>query len=137
MVARPKGGSKLVRFLPYLPDVRSPGLRLYHHFYFHLLSLKIAEAVLCRGKEKAGATGARVFRAPSVAPGEPLVDLADLLHPLMPLGVFQFEDAVERPVEVVSDVGYLLVQTVRGVADYSPESASSEPSSGVSSLILR
>ncbi len=34
----------------------------------------------------------------------------------MPLGVFQIEDHVERPVEVVGDVRYLLVKLVRGVA---------------------
>ena len=77
------------------------------------------------------------LRASSVAPGEPLVDLADLLHPLVPLGVFQVQDRFERPVEMVGDVRYLLVQTVRGVADYSPPASSSAASSGLSSLILR
>jgi len=39
--------------------------------------------------------------------------------------MFQFEDLLERPVEVISDVGYLLVQLLEGVAAYSPGQLSS------------
>jgi len=53
------------------------------------------------------------------------VDLGDLLHPLAALSVFQFEDLLERPVEVIGDVGYLLVQLLEGVAAYSPRQLSS------------
>jgi len=51
-------------------------------------------------------------RASSVAPGKTLVDLADLFHPPMPLGVFEVHHVVERPVEVVGDIGYLLIQPI-------------------------
>jgi len=45
-----------------------------------------------------------------------LVDLGDLLDPNVPLAVFHLEDVVERPVEMIGDVRYLLVQLVQGVA---------------------
>jgi hypothetical protein len=38
-----------------------------------------------------------------------LVDLGDLLHPLAPLFMLQVEYVFQRPVEVIGDVGYLLV----------------------------
>jgi len=44
------------------------------------------------------------------------IDLADLFHPSVPLGMLQIEDIVERPMEVIGDVRYLLVQSFRGVA---------------------
>jgi len=39
-----------------------------------------------------------------------------LLHPLLPLGVLQLEEFVERPVKVIRQVGYLLLQALEGVA---------------------
>lgn len=58
----------------------------------------------------------------------------------MPLGMLEFENVLERPMEVESDVSYLLVEFLRGVANQFPCDPSS-PSSGVSSietsLILR
>ena len=34
--------------------------------------------------------------------------------------MLQLEDLLKRPVEIVCDVGYLLVELVEGVASYSP-----------------
>jgi hypothetical protein len=47
---------------------------------------------------------------------EPAINAGQLLHPLPSFGMFQVEDVVERPVKVVSQVGYLLLQAIRGVA---------------------
>jgi hypothetical protein len=44
------------------------------------------------------------------------VDDRDLRHPLAPLGVLHGHDLPLRPVEVIGDKGYLLVQVVEGVA---------------------
>lgn len=44
------------------------------------------------------------------------VNLADLSDPSTPLGVLKFQQAVIRPVEVIGDVGYLLVKLFEGVA---------------------
>jgi hypothetical protein len=38
----------------------------------------------------------------------------------MPLAVAKVEDLVTRPVEVVRDVGDLLIQAILGVASYTP-----------------
>ena len=51
---------------------------------------------------------------------DPPVDRRDLLHPLPPLGVLQVEHLVPRPVEVVRNERYLLVQQAEGVADHPP-----------------
>ncbi len=74
----------------------------------------------------------------SVAPGQSLIDLADLVNPLVALAMLEIEDIVERPVEVIRDVSYLLVKRLRGVAAYSPasETSSSAVSSSGSSLIF-
>jgi hypothetical protein len=53
------------------------------------------------------------------------VDLADLLDPALTAVVFEVEDVVGRPVKVIGDIGYLLVQPFGGVAYDSPERASS------------
>ncbi len=50
---------------------------------------------------------------------QPAVDPGDLLRPALPVGVLEGQDLVQRPVEVVGDVGYLLEQPVEGVA-YDP-----------------
>ena len=55
-----------------------------------------------------------------ISTAQPAVDFADLFNPLVPLAMLQEHDVFERPVEMVSDVRYLLVQCVRGVAGYSP-----------------
>lgn len=56
---------------------------------------------------------------------EPAVDLRDFLHPLLSFMVLHVQYVVVRPVEVVGNVGYLLVQAVEGVAGYSPSDARS------------
>ncbi len=53
---------------------------------------------------------------------EPAVDVGHLFHPIQPLAVFQFEDVVERPMKVISQIGYLLTQAFEGVA-YDPPSS--------------
>jgi hypothetical protein len=64
-----------------------------------------------------------VPRQRSSLPGcftDPVIDLCNLFYPLLPLSMFHLQDVLERPVEVVGNVGYLLVQPVEGVACYSP-----------------
>ena len=51
---------------------------------------------------------------------QPAIDLGDLPHPAAALAVFQVQDIVRRPVKMVGDVGYLLVQAIEGVAYDSP-----------------
>jgi len=60
---------------------------------------------------------------------ESLIDRGDLGNPLLPLAVFQPHDLVIGPVEVKGDVGYLLEQPVRGVANYSPAISNSTSNS--------
>ena len=47
-------------------------------------------------------------------------DSGDFLHPPLPLAVLEPQQLLVRPVEVVSDIGYLLVEPVEGVAYDSP-----------------
>ena len=56
---------------------------------------------------------------------KPAIDVGDLLHPLLALIVFQLQDCVERPVEVIGQIGYLLLQAAEGVAYNPPSSARS------------
>jgi len=49
------------------------------------------------------------------------VDGSDLIDPPAALSVFQLHDLFIRPVKVIGNIGYLLKQTVRGVAYSSPE----------------
>lgn len=49
-----------------------------------------------------------------------LVDRRDPLDPERPLAVLQRQHFITRPVEVVGDVGYLLVEPLERVADYPP-----------------
>lgn len=51
---------------------------------------------------------------------EALVDAADLFNPAAAVAVLELQDLFERPVEVVGDEGYLLVELRQGVARYSP-----------------
>jgi hypothetical protein len=51
---------------------------------------------------------------------ETRVDRGDSFHPLPSIGMLQGENFFERPVKVVSDVGYLLVEPIEGVAYDSP-----------------
>ena len=53
------------------------------------------------------------------------VDLGNACDPLASIRVFQIDDVVVRPVEVVGDEGYLLGQLTEGVAQDSPERAGS------------
>lgn len=46
--------------------------------------------------------------------------MSDLLYPFSPVLVRQVVDAFQIPVEMVGDVGYLLVQGFEGVAYDSP-----------------
>jgi len=57
------------------------------------------------------------------------VDGADLLGPVAAIAVLQLEDVRERPVEVVGDEGYLLVELFEGVANNSPGASDSRSSS--------
>jgi hypothetical protein len=47
---------------------------------------------------------------------EPAVDLGNFVHPDLALGVFHLFDLRQRPVEVIGQVGYLLLQALEGVA---------------------
>src|SRR5215213_4025996 len=53
------------------------------------------------------------------------VDLGDLFDPPAPVRVLHREHVLHGPVEVVGDVGYLLVEAVEGVAYDSPRPARS------------
>ena len=55
------------------------------------------------------------------------VDASDLTQPDVPLVVLHVEDRVERPMEVIGDVGYLLVELLQGVA-YDPPWPTTRPS---------
>jgi len=70
---------------------------------------------------------------------ESLVDLADLLDPEASVGVLQGQDLLQRPVEMVGEVGYLLVELIERVA-YDPpvapgSTSNSLPHSGHLTLI--
>ena len=56
---------------------------------------------------------------------EPAVDISDLCHPALALSVLEVHDRLARPVKVVGDIGYLLVQAIEGVAYDPPRSARS------------
>lgn len=58
-------------------------------------------------------------------PTQPPIDTGDFLHPLLPFGMFQIENVVQRPVEVISQIGYLLAQAIKGVAYDPPNSVRS------------
>jgi len=45
-------------------------------------------------------------------PVQPAVDVGHLFHPLPPLGMFQIQNLVQRPVEVIGQIGYLLLQAI-------------------------
>jgi hypothetical protein len=62
---------------------------------------------------------------------EAAVDVGDLCDPLLSLTVLEVQDFTARPVKVVSDVGYLLVQTIEGVAAYSPPRLAKSTSNSV------
>ena len=51
--------------------------------------------------------------------GQFAVNLGNLLRPPPPVMVLHLQDVPERPVEIVGDVSYLLVQLLEGVA-YDP-----------------
>lgn len=48
------------------------------------------------------------------------VDLGNLLHPSPPLWMFQLQDIIQRPVKVIRNVGYLLMQAFERVAYNTP-----------------
>src|SRR3972149_414062 len=58
-----------------------------------------------------------------------LIDPGNLLTPPLPFPVFHIDDLIKRPVEVICDKGYLLVQPVEGVAYYSPRGSASASNS--------
>jgi hypothetical protein len=45
-----------------------------------------------------------------------LVYARDLLHPAAPVGMLQVQNSLKRPVKVIGDKSYLLVQRLEGVA---------------------
>ena len=50
---------------------------------------------------------------------QPSIDLGNLCDPLPALPMLQGQDVEERPVKMIGDIGYLLVQAFEGVA-YAP-----------------
>jgi hypothetical protein len=54
--------------------------------------------------------------SPKLLSIDPAVDRRDLLHPLPPVRMLQFQDLVVGPMKVVRDKGYLLVKLVEGIA---------------------
>lgn len=52
----------------------------------------------------------------------PAVNLIDLLHPASSVQVLQLQELGHGPVEVIGEVGYLLMELVEGVAGYPPTS---------------
>ncbi len=51
---------------------------------------------------------------------EPFVDGGHLAYPALTLGVLHLQYRFRRPVEMVREIGYLLMQPVEGVAGYPP-----------------
>jgi hypothetical protein len=45
-----------------------------------------------------------------------LIDGRDLFHPTTPLRMFQVQNRLGRPMEVIGDKGYLLIQRLERVA---------------------
>ena len=56
---------------------------------------------------------------------KPRVDCGNLCHPTAPLEMFQSHHFGMWPVEVICNEGYLLVERLKGVADYPPRAGSS------------
>jgi len=54
---------------------------------------------------------------------QPSIDLGNLLDPTPAVAMLQIHDLVERPMEMVGNVGYLLVEALQGVAYNSPIAA--------------
>jgi hypothetical protein len=52
---------------------------------------------------------------------ETAVDRGNFLGPSPSIGVLQGEDLIERPMKVIGDVGYLLLEPIEGVAYDSPD----------------
>ena len=50
-----------------------------------------------------------------------LVDLGDPFNPQLALAMLQCKHLVTRPMKVVGDIGYLLVEPVERVANYPPK----------------
>jgi len=59
----------------------------------------------------------------------PLVNLIDFLYPASAILVGHAQDRFIRPVEVIGDIRYLLVDTIEGVASYPPSSVISTSTS--------
>ena len=57
------------------------------------------------------------------------IDPCNLTQPDMPLVVLHVQNVVERPVKVIRDIGYLLVNLLQGVACYPPWPAGPPPPS--------
>lgn len=47
---------------------------------------------------------------------EPAIDLRNFLDPALPLTMFQVEHFAGRPVKMIGNVGYLLIDLIEGVA---------------------
>ena len=50
-----------------------------------------------------------------------LVDLGDLFHPAVPLGMRKVQDLIPRPMKMIRDKTYLLEEPIQGVGRYSPK----------------
>src|SRR5262249_18704519 len=46
----------------------------------------------------------------------PAVDARDLVHPATTIGVLELEHFGLRPMKVIGDIGYLLIQPLQGIA---------------------
>ena len=69
------------------------------------------------GSHPAGlACGTAGTQSPAAALVDLLVNLGNLANPHLALFVLHIKDIVYRPVEVVCDIRYLLIQLIQGVA---------------------
>ena len=76
-------------------------------------------AVWCAGSAVPLAIVSGIVSLLSSLSTQPAVDPCYLFHPALPLAVLEAEDILAWPVEVIGDIGYLLVQAIEGVA-YDP-----------------
>jgi hypothetical protein len=58
----------------------------------------------------------RLFQRSLLCCVQPAIDSGDFFHPPAPLCVLQIQDIGARPVKVIGNVGYLLVQAIEGIA---------------------
>lgn len=78
-----------------------------------------SRAVAMRCRRLLAASGSRLTALVRLVV-DSAVDRRHFLRPSPTIGVLQREDVVERPMQVIRDVGYLLVEPLKGVAYDSP-----------------